>query len=124
MLEAEDMHALSLGLEAFEAGDYYAAHEHWELVWKRVADPERRFIQGLIQLATALYKLGQARPEGARKLCARAAPKLADAPPHLHDIDLHAARAHVQRLASMLESSPAEAASSTWSIRARARGPA
>lgn len=123
MLSADDQHALALGLEAYEVGDYYAAHEHWELAWNQATDPERRWIQGLIQLATALYKLAQGKPEGTRKLCARAAPKLADAPPRLHGIDLDAARAHVERLATALgceASDDPRVLASTWSVRAGA----
>ncbi len=120
-LSPDDEHALALGLEAYEAGDYFAAHEHWELAWKRMREPERRWIQGLIQLATALYKLSQDKPEGTRKLCERAAPKLADAPPCLGDIDLGAARAHVARLAaSLAQAAPAPHALTGWSIRAGA----
>ncbi len=122
-LSADDQHALALGLEAYEAGDYFAAHEHWELAWKRAPDPERRWIQGLIQLATALFKLSQDKPEGTRKLCERAAPKLADAPSRLGDVDLATARAHVARLAAAVTGAQAPPRSpAAWSIRAGAAG--
>ena len=46
--------ALRAGLEAYERGDFFLAHELLEPAWMGTADPaERAFLQGLIKLAAA-----------------------------------------------------------------------
>ena len=41
---------LADGLRLYEAGEFFAAHESWELVWLRTPPPEKAFLQGLIQV--------------------------------------------------------------------------
>ncbi len=48
---------LSEGLRCYHSGAFFEAHEHWELVWLRAQEPEKTFLQGLIQIAAAFYHL-------------------------------------------------------------------
>ena len=41
------------GLELFNAGEWYAAHDLFEELWHETADPERRSLQGILQVAVA-----------------------------------------------------------------------
>jgi hypothetical protein len=51
---SERLAALHAGLEAFERGHFFLAHEHLEPAWMGTADPaERDLYQGLIKLAAA-----------------------------------------------------------------------
>ena len=51
---AERAEALQSGLDAYERGDFFLAHELLEPAWMGTADPaERAFLQGLIKLAAA-----------------------------------------------------------------------
>ena len=68
------------GRAAFDRGDYFAAHELWEEVWREAEGPERRWLQGLIQVAAGLHQLARSRPAPAARLVTRALVKLADAP--------------------------------------------
>ena len=69
---------LALGAEAFDRGDYFAAHEHWEVVWRETAAGDaRRHLKGLIQIAAALHKHAQGHADAARALLAKAARTLA-----------------------------------------------
>ena len=43
------------GLEAFNSDHFYEAHEHWEEVWLETPDPDKMFLQGLIQVAAAFH---------------------------------------------------------------------
>jgi hypothetical protein len=43
------------GLRCFHAGAFFEAHEHWESVWLAAQEPEKTFLQGLIQVAAALH---------------------------------------------------------------------
>lgn len=94
MIPEERARLMEAGRQAFNAGEFYEAHEFWEEVWLELEDPEFRWVQGLIQIATALHKLhaGHARP--ATTLFAKALAKLHDAPPTLDGIDVARARAH------------------------------
>jgi hypothetical protein len=56
------------GVERFNAGDYFEAHEVWEELWLDGPAEERRFIQGLIQAAVALYHASRKNGRGARRL--------------------------------------------------------
>jgi predicted metal-dependent hydrolase len=57
------------GILFFNSRDFFEAHEVWEGLWlESPAGPGRRFIQGLIQAAVALYHFGNGNFRGARKL--------------------------------------------------------
>jgi hypothetical protein len=45
------------GLRCFHSGAYFEAHEHWETVWLAAPEPEKTFLQGLIQVAAAFHHL-------------------------------------------------------------------
>ena len=56
------------GIEHFNACDYYESHEVWEELWTEYRGESRKFYQGLIQAAVALYHFGNGNVRGARKL--------------------------------------------------------
>lgn len=60
------------GRAAYERGDFFAAHEHWEIVWRAASAAERKGYQGLIQLAAAGYKLQRHEVRPAQNLLSRA----------------------------------------------------
>jgi predicted metal-dependent hydrolase len=68
------------GRRAFNRGEFYEAHEFWEDVWNEIDDPERLWVQGMIQIATGLHKLSRDRPDVCMTLLAKAMTKLADSP--------------------------------------------
>ena len=43
------------GLRCFHSGAFFDAHEHWESVWLAAQEPEKTFLQGLIQVAAAFH---------------------------------------------------------------------
>ena len=60
------------GVTAFNAGHFLEAHEIWEALWNETVGEEKRFVQGLVQLAAGYLKLSSAQYAGARKLLRRA----------------------------------------------------
>lgn len=68
------------GLEAFNTEHFYEAHEHWEEVWLETADPDKRFLQGLIQVAAAFHHHSRANLLGTRNLLREGLRKLDDFP--------------------------------------------
>lgn len=68
------------GVEHFNAGRFWEAHESWETIWL-VSDSEmRQFLQGLIQLAAAYLHLGRANFSGSIRLFDAALGRLATIP--------------------------------------------
>jgi predicted metal-dependent hydrolase len=63
------------GLDLFNHGYYWEAHEVWEDLWKACGrtGPTACFLKGLIQLAVAGVKVRQARPRAVRDHAHRAA---------------------------------------------------
>ena len=45
------------GLKSFNESDFYDAHEYWEELWSDYILSDRKFIQGLIQLAVAYFHI-------------------------------------------------------------------
>src|ERR1700730_1781789 len=48
---------LAKGLRLYEAGEFFTAHEEWETVWLSSPEPEKTFLQGLIQVTAAFHHL-------------------------------------------------------------------
>jgi hypothetical protein len=56
--------ALAEGLRRYHAGQFFAAHEAWESVWLECQEPEKMFLQGLIQVTAAFHHLQRNNPRG------------------------------------------------------------
>ena len=56
------------GVCLFNRRDFFEAHEVWEDIWRDGPAGERRFYQGLIQAAVALYHGLRGNWRGARRL--------------------------------------------------------
>jgi predicted metal-dependent hydrolase len=93
---------MDAGATAFRAGQFFEAHEHWEAVWDVADDPDRRWIQGLIQVATGLHKLARKQAEIGERLLRRALDKLHDAPDALDGLDVAGLRADAQGVADAI----------------------
>ena len=72
--------AFDAGLEAYERGDVFLAHELLEPAWMGTLDmPERELIQGLIKLAAAFVHAARGNPAGVAKNLRGARDRLANA---------------------------------------------
>lgn len=61
---AEDLRDYEEGWSLYEARRFFDAHEAWERLWLRSVDPERRFVQGLIQLTAGCHLLFEKQRRG------------------------------------------------------------
>ncbi len=98
---------LAPGRAAFNRGEFFAAHELWEDVWRGLAGDERALAQGLIQIAAGLHHLQRGRPRPAARLLARGATKLSRAP--TTKLPIPTLLRHVTRLLTTLDTPGATA---------------
>ena len=65
-------------------GEYFAAHEVLEDVWRAAEPEERDFFQGLVHVAVAWYQAGRGNSVGCERQLEKAARRLGPyAPEHL-----------------------------------------
>ncbi|MGA2909684.1 MAG: DUF309 domain-containing protein [Terracidiphilus sp.] len=72
--------ALADGLECYRTGEFFLAHEHWESVWLKCDEPEKTFLQALIQITAAFHHLQRENLRGAASLLRRALRRLESFP--------------------------------------------
>ncbi len=72
----------------FNHGEFFEAHEVLEDVWRAAPGPEKKFLQGLIQVAVALYHHGKGNLVGARSVMKRARRNLSTYPEYFGQIHL------------------------------------
>ena len=68
--------ALAEGLKCYRDGEFFLAHEHWESVWLRLEEPEKSFLQALIQTTAAFHHFQAGNSAGAASLLRRALRRL------------------------------------------------
>ena len=80
--------SLAEGLRLYDAGEFFAAHEAWESVWLRAQQPEKTFLQGLIQVTAAFHHLQRNNPQGTALLLQAALGRLEHYPARFGDISV------------------------------------
>jgi predicted metal-dependent hydrolase len=68
---------LDIGIEHFNAGRFFQAHETWETAWHPSPADERDFWQGLTQIAVGFTHYQRGNPKGSVTLLQRGARKIA-----------------------------------------------
>ncbi len=68
--------SLVKGVELFNAGHFWHAHEAWEEIWLHASGEEKIFLQGLIQLAAAYHHVQRGTFRGGVRLFDAALRKL------------------------------------------------
>ena len=110
-LEMEDFDALPLeenhrlGMEHFNAGRYFPAHEAWETAWKQARDTDdAEFFKGLSQLGAGYVHLLRGNAHGAMTLLRRAASRVGRYPKMHRGIDGPSVAAMAEHDARAVES--------------------
>ena len=96
--------ALDEGIALFNGHDFFHAHEVWEEWWRSTTRPEKRCIQGMIQVAVAMHHFSQGNRDGARSVMERAQRNLEKAADSFHGVDLSQLRDDLQRAIGQLSS--------------------
>jgi hypothetical protein len=109
MAAAALLEAFDAGARLFDEGRYWDAHEAWEERWRVEAEPQRTFLQGLIQISAAFHKLFVMRnAASASRLLAKGLAKLdassssASWSPSALAVDYTSFRASLEECASAL----------------------
>jgi predicted metal-dependent hydrolase len=77
------------GIELFNQGRFFEAHEAWEEIWRSTTPEPRDLFQGLIQVAAALHQfLDLKRIDGPRRTLAKARMRLEPYAPAALGIDI------------------------------------
>jgi hypothetical protein len=77
------------GIDLFNQGRFFAAHEAWEEIWRSTTPEPKGLFQGLIQVAAALHQhLDLQRTEGPRRTLAKARRNLEPFAPEALGIDI------------------------------------
>jgi hypothetical protein len=91
------------GRERFNAGDFFAAHELWEDLWRETRGPARTFIQGMVQVAVGLHHHSTGNVTGARSVLARGLRNMARAQALDFECDFAQWQAELQQFLKALE---------------------
>jgi predicted metal-dependent hydrolase len=84
------------GIDHFNRGEFFAAHETWEEIWRSTTPEPRDLFQGLIQVAAGLHlQRALGRPRGALRTLAKGRRRLEGFLPASHGLDLAALLAAV-----------------------------
>jgi predicted metal-dependent hydrolase len=85
------------GLALARAGEFFAAHEAFEVAWRTCAAEERDFFQGLVHVVVSAYQLGRGRPVAAERQRLKALRRLAAFAPAHRGLDVAALLAGLER---------------------------
>ena len=88
----------------FNGHDWYGAHDLFEELWHETGDPERRWLQGMVQLSVALLHRQRGNVHGAMVLLGEASGRLGSAMSPPTGLDQDSLLGPLQRLLSRLQS--------------------
>jgi hypothetical protein len=94
--------AFRRGIEQFNAGRFFEAHETWEEVWLRSPEPEKTFLQGIIQITAAFHHYSRGNTRGTRSLLEAGLGRLERFPDAHRGIELAALRMEAKAWAAAL----------------------
>ena len=80
MTARDERRAFSRGLRQFNTRKFWHAHESWEAIWLVASEPDKTFLQGIIQIAAAFYHHQKKNHEGMRSLMRRGLAKVEEFP--------------------------------------------
>lgn len=92
-----------VGLRAFNAGEFFEAHEALETAWRSEPGPVRELYRGILQVAVGYYHLLRGNQRGALKMFRRCAAVLALFPCTCRGVDLAGLRRDFLRVEDALQ---------------------
>jgi uncharacterized protein len=96
--------ALSEGLRCYQAEKFFLAHEHWESTWLKCEQPDKTFLQALIQVTAAFHHLQRKNVAGTSSLLRAALRRLDSYPASYASIDVASLRESIRAWLGAIES--------------------
>ncbi|MDJ0599620.1 MAG: DUF309 domain-containing protein [Crocosphaera sp.] len=93
------------GIEQFNQRDFYACHDTLEGIWIDAAESDKRFYQGILQVAVGCYHLTNHNWRGAVILLGEGVKRLRDYQPDYETIDVSQLLEESQTLLKYLQQS-------------------
>ncbi|MEB3213867.1 MAG: DUF309 domain-containing protein [Leptolyngbyaceae bacterium] len=100
--------SLWLGIEQFNQREFYACHDTLEAIWMDAKSSEKNFYQGILQIAVALYHLGNHNWKGCVILMGEGIHRLRGFLPHYEDVDVQGLVIHTSQLLQAIQESGAD----------------
>ncbi|NEP09155.1 MAG: DUF309 domain-containing protein [Symploca sp. SIO2C1] len=99
------------GVEQFNQQEFYACHDTLEALWMEALEPQKRFYQGILQIAVGCYHLGNLNWQGAVILLGEGIGRLRGYQPVYEGIDVAELLIQsVQLLQALQETGPEQVA--------------
>ncbi|HEX9200462.1 MAG TPA: DUF309 domain-containing protein [Acidobacteriaceae bacterium] len=98
--------ALAEGLHDYNAGNYFTAHEAWESVWMVSPEPEKAFLQGLIQVTAAFHHFQRGNLVGFQRTLEKALRRLDPLPAEFGGIAVAMLRDDIRDRLELLARNP------------------
>jgi len=76
------------GVEQFNQQEFYPCHDTLEALWMEASEPQKRFYQGVLQIAVACYHLGNLNWRGAAILLGEGIGRIKAYEPRYSGIDV------------------------------------
>lgn len=94
---------LAEGLACYRAERFWHAHEHWEQVWLQCVEPEKTFVQALIQITAAMHHFQLNELLGTASLLGKALKRLEAYPAQFGGVDVEPLRESLREWLLALE---------------------
>jgi uncharacterized protein len=95
--------ALAEGLRCYQTEEFFLAHEHWESAWLKCGQPDKTFLQALIQVTAAFHHLQRKNVAGTSSLLHAALRRLDSYPASYGSIDVASLRESIRAWLQVLE---------------------
>jgi predicted metal-dependent hydrolase len=92
-----------IGIQLFNRGSFFEAHEALESAWRAEPDANRNLYQGILQLGVGYYHFLRGNTVGARLLFIRAQKTLENVPSFCQGIDVNNIRTQIDEASILLE---------------------
>jgi uncharacterized protein len=102
------------GIAEFNQQQFYACHDTLEAIWVDALEADKRFYQGILQVAVGCYHLSNDNLRGAIILLGEAVRRLCDYQPDYEEIDVEQLLAQTIALLQALQQLPPEKTQDFW----------
>jgi uncharacterized protein len=106
--------SLAEGLRCYRTQQFFEAHEHWESIWLTLHEPEKSFLQSLIQVSAAFHHLRRGNRRGAISLLSRALHRLNACPSEYCRLDIASLRDQAREWLTAIQSDPEQEPPNTF----------